>query len=99
MPAENAIDLSVVMPCLNERATVGVCVDRAVEFIGAANVTGEVVVADNGSADGSVEIAQKHGARVVAVADKGYGHALMGGIEAARGRWVIVLDCDGSYDI
>lgn len=91
-------ELSIVMPCLNEAETVGVCVQKALSFLQRAGVDGEVVVADNGSTDGSVEIAQRAGARVIHVAQKGYGNALMGGIKAAKGRYVIMGDSDDSYD-
>jgi hypothetical protein len=86
------------MPCLNEAETVATCVAKALGFLEAAGVSGEVVVADNGSTDGSQAIAAAAGARVVEVADKGYGSALMGGIRAARGRFVIMGDADDSYD-
>src|ERR1700721_3036204 len=74
------IELSVVMPCLNERETVGVCVRKAMGALGDAGIPGEVIVADNGSTDGSVELAQAEGARVVNIEQKGYGNALKGGI-------------------
>jgi len=90
--------VSVVMPCLNEAETVERCVRRAVEAIAAAGLAGEVIVADNGSTDGSREIAARAGARVVPVADRGYGAALLGGIAAARGRHVVMGDADDSYD-
>ena len=86
------------MPCLNEAATVGRCVERAVKALRENGIHGEVVVADNGSTDGSRELAQKAGARVVPVSERGYGAALMGGIAAARGRYVIMGDADESYD-
>src|SRR5689334_10955879 len=92
------LELSVVMPCLNEAKTVGRCVERAVRALTDAGIQGEVVVADNGSTDGSRELAQRAGARVVPVAERGYGAALMGGIAAARGRYVIMGDADESYD-
>src|SRR6478609_2330383 len=92
------VELSVVMPCLNERETVGVCVRKAMASLREAGVRGEVIVADNGSTDGSVEIAQSEGARVINVADKGYGNALKGGILAARGEFVLMADSDDSYD-
>ena len=92
------IEVSVVMPCLNEARTVGTCVARALETFGADGITGEVIVADNGSTDGSREIAAKFGARVVVVRQRGYGSVLLGGIEAARGHYVIMGDADGSYD-
>jgi glycosyltransferase involved in cell wall biosynthesis len=92
------IELSVVMPCLNEARTVGRCVDKALGALRRLGVSGEVIVADNGSMDGSQELARRHGARVVAVEQRGYGSALRGGIAAARGRYVIMGDADDSYD-
>lgn len=92
------VELSVVMPCLNEADTVGACVEKAMRALREARVDGEVIVADNGSTDGSTEIAQRLGARVVRVREKGYGNALMGGINAARGRYIIMGDADDSYD-
>jgi len=92
------IELSVVMPCLNEADTLAACIRKAQLGLAAAGIRGEVLVADNGSTDGSQEIAAKAGARVVAVPHKGYGHALMGGIAAARGRYVLMGDADDSYD-
>src|SRR5258708_37250451 len=92
------IELSIVMPCLNEAETLAACIQKARRGIEKAGVPGEVLVADNGSKDGSVEIANKAGARVVHVKEKGYGSALRGGIEAARGKWVIMGDADDSYD-
>ena len=87
------------MPCLNEAETLGdVHREGAGRVSSAAASTGEVVIADNGSTDGSQEIADAAGARVVDVADQGYGSALMGGIDAARGRYVIMGDADDSYD-
>jgi glycosyltransferase involved in cell wall biosynthesis len=86
------------MPCLDEAETLALCVDKALAYLAQAHVRGEVLVADNGSVDGSQRIAVEHGARVVAVPEKGYGAALMGGIIAARGRYVIMGDADDSYD-
>src|SRR5487761_287810 len=86
------------MPCLNEAETVATCVRKAVQFIADSGISGEVVVADNGSTDGSREHAEAAGARVVPISDKGYGNALMGGILAARGEYVIMGDADDSYD-
>jgi glycosyltransferase involved in cell wall biosynthesis len=92
------VELSVVMPCLNEARTVGTCVQKAQESLRRLGITGEVVVADNGSTDGSQAIAEGLGARVVSVPERGYGSALRAGIGAARGRWVIMGDADDSYD-
>jgi glycosyltransferase involved in cell wall biosynthesis len=91
-------ELSVVMPCLNEARTIGTCIRKAQASFERIGIAGEVVVADNGSTDGSQEIAEELGARVVLVQERGYGAALTGGIAAARGRWVIMGDADDSYD-
>jgi len=99
--SENAgaeIELSIVMPCLNEAETLEVCIRKALGSLGRNGISGEVIIADNGSSDGSQEIAQRLGARVVPVPIRGYGAALMGGIAAARGRYVIMGDADDSYD-
>jgi len=93
-----AIELTVVMPCLNEAETLATCIDKAMSYLARSGVVGEVVVADNGSTDGSQAIAEAHGARVVNVPVQGYGAALQGGIAAARGRYVIMGDADDSYD-
>ncbi len=92
------VEVSVVIPCLDEAETVGACVVKALETLAEQGVEGEVIVADNGSEDGSLELAAAAGARVVAVEKRGYGNALRGGIEAARGRFVVMGDSDGSYD-
>jgi hypothetical protein len=92
------LDVTIVMPCLNEARTVAVCVSKAHAFLRRSGCRGEVIVADNGSTDGSVDLARAAGARVVSVAQRGYGAALMGGIAAARGRWVVMGDADDSYD-
>lgn len=86
------------MPCLNEAETLATCIDKARGFLDRHGIAGEIVIADNGSTDGSQEIAVSRGARVVNVPSKGYGSALMGGIAAARGRYVIMGDADDSYD-
>jgi len=92
------IEVSVVMPCLNEADTVGSCVAQARSAFAAHGVEGEVIVADNGSQDGSQQIATAAGARVVPVTERGYGNALMGGIAAAQGKYVVMGDADASYD-
>ncbi|HWE45857.1 MAG TPA: glycosyltransferase family 2 protein [Caulobacteraceae bacterium] len=93
-----ALELTILMPCLNEAETIEVCVRKARGFLERAGVKGEVLIADNGSTDGSQAMAQAEGARVVAVPEKGYGAALMGGIVAAHGRYVVMGDADDSYD-
>ena len=97
-PLSEDLELTVLMPCLNEAQTVGRCVAKARAYLERAGIAGEVLVADNGSTDGSREIAAAAGARVVPVGRKGYGAALTGGIQAARGRYVIMGDADDSYD-
>ncbi|MEU9891621.1 glycosyltransferase family 2 protein [Sphaerisporangium sp. NPDC051011] len=92
------MELTVVMPCLNEAETVETCVRKALACMAEHGIEGEVVIADNGSTDGSQQLARDAGARVVHVDEKGYGNALMGGIRAARGRYVIMGDADDSYD-
>ena len=92
------VELTILMPCLNEAKTVGRCVEAAVDYLRRSGTSGEVLVADNGSTDGSREIAEAAGARVVGVAQRGYGAALLGGIAAARGQYVIMGDADCSYD-
>ncbi|WP_328803258.1 glycosyltransferase family 2 protein [Ruegeria haliotis] len=94
----DAIELTILMPCLNEAETIEICVRKALEFIDRENIRAEVLIADNGSTDGSIEIAERLGARVVNVEQKGYGAALAGGIESARGTYVIMGDADDSYD-
>lgn len=94
----DSIELTIVMPCLNEAETLAICIDKAQGFLERSGIVGEVLIADNGSTDGSPAIATAHGARVVAVAEKGYGSALRAGISAARGRFVIMGDADDSYD-
>jgi glycosyltransferase involved in cell wall biosynthesis len=96
---DSDIELSVVMPCLNEVRTVGVCVQKALTCLREHGIAGEVIVADNGSTDGSRELAASLGARVVPVPIRGYGAALAAGIAAARGRFVVMADSDDSYDL
>ena len=100
MPLPEATDLevTVVMPCLNEADTLATCIRKARTAMSNAGIAGEVVIADNGSTDESAAIARAEGARLVPVAARGYGAALMGGIDAARGRFVIMGDADDSYD-
>lgn len=92
------IELSILMPCLNEAETLAMCVRKAQAFLAASGIVGEVVVADNGSTDGSRQIANALGARLVGVETRGYGAALIGGIAAAQGRYVVMGDADDSYD-
>ncbi|MEJ5241528.1 MAG: glycosyltransferase [Anaerolineales bacterium] len=94
-----SIELSIVLPCLNEEKTVGACIRKAQGFLARSGVIGEVIVADNGSTDRSVKIAESLGARVVHVPEKGYGNALRGGFAAARGRFILMADADDSYDL
>lgn len=94
----DGVELSIVMPCLNEARTLGTCVAKAKRFLDNHRIAGEVIVADNGSTDGSQALAERLGARVVPIADRGYGAALAGGFAAARGRYLIMGDSDDSYD-
>jgi hypothetical protein len=96
-PVESA-ELTILMPCLNEAETIATCVRKARDYIDSRGIVGEVLVADNGSTDGSQALAQGSGARVLSIATKGYGAALSGGILAARGRLIIMGDSDDSYD-
>ena len=97
-PSETPLELTILMPCLNEAATLATCIGKARAFLDRSRVEGEILVADNGSTDGSQAIAEAAGARVVPVAARGYGAALQGGIRAASGRYVIMGDADDSYD-
>jgi len=92
-------ELTILMPCLNEALTVQRCVHKALAYLSRSGIHGEVLVADNGSADGSQELARAAGARVVDIHRKGYGAALTGGVQAAQGRFVIMADADDSYDL
>jgi glycosyltransferase involved in cell wall biosynthesis len=93
-----SVEVSVVIPCLNEANSIGICVSKAINAFQAVNLRGEVVVADNGSTDGSIEIAERLGARVVRVEARGYGSALRAGITSARGAFIVMGDADDSYD-
>jgi hypothetical protein len=95
--AAGELELSIVLPCLNEAETLAVCLGKAFASLKQLGIRGEVLVADNGSTDGSQDIARAHGARVVEVPRRGYGAALRGGIEAAHGRYVLMADADDSY--
>jgi glycosyltransferase involved in cell wall biosynthesis len=97
--SENNIEISLVIPCLNEADTLEICLRKASEGLKNCQTNGEIIVADNGSTDDSAEIARRFGARVVSVAEKGYGNALMGGIAAARGKFVVMSDADLSHDL
>lgn len=96
--ADTELEVSIVMPCLNEADTLETCVAKAQKSMRELGIAGEVIVADNGSTDGSQAIAQRAAARLIQVENKGYGSALMGGIAAARGRYIIMGDADDSYD-
>ena len=97
-PDAHVFEVSVVIPCLNEAQSIGLCVDKALQAFRAAGISGEVVVSDNGSSDGSPDIASQHGARVVHAGLRGYGQALRAGVDAARGQFIIIGDADDSYD-
>ncbi len=96
--ARNSLELTILMPCLNEAETIETCVTKALGFLRSRGISGEVLIADNGSTDGSQEMAMRLGARVVPIPRRGYGAALIGGIDAACGRYVIMGDADDSYD-
>ncbi|AGA68982.1 glycosyl transferase [Desulfitobacterium dichloroeliminans LMG P-21439] len=94
----NSIELSILMPCLNEAETIAVCIEKAHSFLKVNKIIGEVVIADNGSTDGSQRIAEANGARVIHVKERGYGSALIDGIKATYGKYIIMGDADDSYD-
>ncbi len=96
--SEPDIELSIVMPCLNEAETLAICIKKATAFRRHSGIPGEVVIADNGSTDGSRQIANAMGARLISVEARGYGAALIGGIAAARGKYIVMGDADDSYD-
>jgi len=99
MKTHGDIEVSIVLPCLNEERTLGVCISKARSFLESNHIQGEIIIADNGSTDRSAEIASALRARVVPVAEKGYGHALRGGFAAAQGKYIIMADADDSYDL
>src|SRR3974377_1868131 len=90
--------VTIVMPCLNEAETLGVCLEKAKQGLRSSGIHGEIIVADNGSTDGSLAIAAKAGVRGGARKDKGYGNALIGGISAANGQYIVMGDSDDSHD-
>jgi glycosyltransferase involved in cell wall biosynthesis len=92
------MELTILMPCLNEAETLAVCIRKAKIFMAVSGVVGEVLIADNGSTDGSQDIAKLEGARLIPIAARGYGAALQGGINAAMGKFVVMGDADDSYD-
>ena len=92
------MELTILMPCLNEAETLGVCIQKALGYLDRSGVDGEVLISDNGSTDGSQELSRAEGARVVNAPIRGYGGALQAGIENARGEYVIMGDADDSYD-
>ena len=92
------LELTILMPCLNEAETIGICIEKAKFFLSAYDIKGEVLIADNGSTDGSQDIAKKNGARIVSIPEKGYGAALIGGTKAANGKYCIMGDSDNSYN-
>ena len=92
------LELSIIMPCLNEAETLATCIGKARDYLERHKIAGEVLIADNGSSDGSQEIATNSGARVVPIPERGYGSALRGGIAAAKGQYIIMGDADDSYD-
>lgn len=95
---ETELELTVIMPCLNESETLAICINKAKDCMRINQIDGEVLIADNGSTDGSIEIAKNLGARVIHVKEKGYGAALQGGIKDAKGKYCIMADADDSYD-
>lgn len=97
-PRVNSCEVTILMPCLNEAETLGICIQKANSYLTSRRIKGEVLIADNGSTDGSREIAKDLGARVITVKKRGYGNALIAGIDEAQGRYVIMGDADDSYD-
>ena len=93
------IDVSVVLPCLNEEQTIGICIDKAKKVFEEQEIDGEIVVSDNGSTDDSVKIAEEKGARVVHQKKRGYGNAYLKGFDSAKGRYIVMADADDTYDL
>ncbi len=96
---DERLEISIVLPCLNEERTLAICIQKAQACLTTNGISGEIIVADNGSTDNSVQIAQSLGARVVHVPEKGYGNALRGGFAAARGKYILMADADDSYEL
>ena len=96
---DKLLELSVVLPCLNEERTLATCIQKAQSSLSKHGIAGEIIIADNGSTDKSIEIALAHGARVVNVSEKGYGNALKGGFNAAQGKYILMADADDSYEL
>ncbi|MGN0695574.1 MAG: glycosyltransferase family 2 protein [Oscillospiraceae bacterium] len=94
-----AVEFTILMPCLNEEKTIGACVSEAVRGAEELGLSYEILISDNGSTDSSADTARSLGAKVVTVSEKGYGNALIGGIRAAKGKYIIMADCDMSYDL
>jgi glycosyltransferase involved in cell wall biosynthesis len=97
-PKRKNLELTILMPCLNEAETLGTCIEKANNFLSINNVSGEILIADNGSTDDSIKIASQMGAKVINVKEKGYGATLIGGINEALGEYIIMGDSDDSYD-
>lgn len=93
------IELTILMPVLNEEETIGICIKKAKKYLNSNNINGEILIADNGSTDNSSSIAKEMGARVIFVTEKGYGNALIQGIKEAKGKYIIMADADDSYDL
>ena len=96
--SQNELELTILMPCLNESETLETCIKKAKKSLEENNIVGEILIADNGSTDGSQKIAEENGARVINVSRRGYGSALIEGTKAALGKYCIMGDSDDSYD-